>query len=80
VRPKYLTRSFAKEIPVSLRAVGISKLNRLDRVLNFRREQITVLISDGAGGTFEMQVNPSTPLEAVRLTQAWIAGGVFGKG
>ncbi len=87
VRPKHLPRGGAEEFPIALRLVRVEQLDRLKRVGNFGREQISVLKANVRGRALQVHISPATLLETVGLLQpgvggdgGWVGGGEPGAG
>ncbi len=72
VRPQHLARRLPKKLPIALRLVGIEKFDRFQGIGNLGSEQIAMLESNIGGRTFQMNIGPTTLLEAVSLLQARI--------
>jgi hypothetical protein len=72
--PEHFVSRAAEEIPVPLRLVRHLQADGTERVGNFRREEITVLVSNVVWRAFEMDVNPTAALEPVSLRKARIIG------
>ena len=70
VRPKHLARGRAEELPIVLRLVGIEELDRLERVGDFRGQQVSVLKADLGRRAFEMNVTSSLRAESDRPSAA----------
>jgi len=67
VWPKHLARRFAKELPITLGAMGVLELEGLEGVVDLRGKQIPVLEADIGRRPLEVNVRPALLLEAVSL-------------
>ncbi len=74
-RPQHRARGGAEKFPVALRDVSHLQADGSERVANFRREKIAVLVADIVGRAFEVDVNPAPAFEAVRFRE----GGVVSR-
>ena len=72
LRPEDLMRGFAEEVPALLGAVRVLKLDRVKGVSDFRRQQVAVLIAHIRWSALEMDVHPTTLLEAIGICQSGI--------
>src|SRR5579864_5823556 len=77
MRPKHLVCSFAKELPITLRAVCILEPKSLKSILNFRGEKISMLEANVERRTLQMNVDPTVLLETISLLQSSVGVVVF---
>ena len=72
LRPQHFVRGFAEEFPVALRGMHHPRAHRREAIFDFRRQQVPVLISNGARITLQMHVNPASFFEPPRGFQSRI--------
>jgi hypothetical protein len=64
VGPENVLGGIAEEVPVALGAGGVVPADGFEGVLDFRREERAVLVTDVAGRAFQVNVDPFAFLEA----------------
>src|SRR5208337_4790680 len=74
MRPQNVLRSLAVEIPFALGAMYVLELNGPESVLDFGREQISVLIANIGGRSLEMDIQPTVALETIGRLQTRLVG------
>ena len=65
VRPEHSAARLSKKLPIALGVVGVFEFDDGERIGNFIGQELSVLIADLCWRSFEMDIGPATPLEAV---------------
>jgi hypothetical protein len=69
MRPQDVLRRGTIEVPIALGAVDVLELHDSEAVLDFRRQQISVLVANVGRRAFQMHIDPAATLEAISALQ-----------
>ena len=74
MRPEHLTSGSPEEFPILPRLVHVEQFDGFKRILDLRRQEITMLIADVGRRALEMNVRPASLLKSISLLQSSIRG------